>query len=182
MALRYRSYIEISNYRGKGLFCVFSCSGILLIDCIHNLSLLVDTLQLTMKSTSPRYISKNSQGVILKCSFMGWPPPRVVWFKDGKQIINGAQGFYHTVKSLSQCDHAALETTLHFPPAREEYEGYYTCHAKNGFNGWSSKHSAKFKVVYECKSSDLFPFVNKILCSLVRQGDTVMESSGSILS
>ena len=162
MALRYRSYIEISNYRGKGLFCVFSCSGIWSIDCIYNLSLLVDTLQENFKSTSPKYISQNSQDDFSTCSFIGWPLPRVVWFKDGKQMINGSQGFYHIEKSLPQCDHATLETTLHFPPAREEYEAHYTCYAENIFNGWSSNHSAKFEVIYECKSSDLVPFMNKI--------------------
>ena len=73
-------------------------------------------------------------------------------------MINGSQGFYHIEKSPSQCDQATLETTLHFPaPSREEYDGYYTCNAENNFNGWSSKHSAKFEVIYECKLSDLFP-------------------------
>ena len=92
-------------------------------------------------------------------------------------MINGSQGFYHIEKSPSQYDHATSETTLHFPaPFRKEYEGYYTCYAENNFKGWSSKHSAKFEVTYECKSSDLFPFINKIWCSLVRQGNTVLPS------
>ena len=110
------------------------------------------------------YISQNSQVAYLKCSFVGWPLPRVVWYKDGKQMINGSQGFYHIEKpGRFQGDQATLETKLHFPtPGREEYEGYYNCSAVNNFTGWSSKHSAKFQVEYECKSSDLFPFINKI--------------------
>ena len=79
-------------------------------------------------------------------------------------MINGSQGFYHIEKpGRYQCDQATLETMLHFPaPGREEYEGYYNCSAENNFNGWSSKHSSKFEVKYNCKSSDLFPFINKI--------------------
>ena len=157
---------------------VFSYSGLWLIDCIHNLSLLVETLQRTFKSTSPKYISQNSHDFFLKCSLKGWPLPHVVWYKDGKEIINGSQGFYHKEKpGRSQCYPATLVTILHFPaPGREEYKGYYTCYAENSFNGWSSKHSAQFEVIYECKPSDLFPFINKIGCSLVRQGNTVLPS------
>ena len=127
-------------------------AGIWSIDYTYILLLLVDTLERTFTSTSPRIMSTNSHDFMLKCSFKGWPPPRVVWFKDGKQIINGSQGFYHIEKSLSQCDHATLETTLHFPPAREEFEGYYACNAENSFNGWSSnRHSDRLQVLYECK-------------------------------
>ena len=124
---------------------------------------LVDTLQRTFRSTSPMYISQYSQDVFLKCSFKGWPLPRVVWYKDGKVINNGSQGLYHKERpGWSPCNPTTLETTLHFPRGRTKYRGHYKCYAENGFNGWSSKHSAEFRVIHECKLSDLFPLITKI--------------------
>ena len=117
---------------------------------MNNLLLLIDALQRTFRSTSPKYIFQNRQD-FLECSFKGWPLPRVVWHTDGKQIINGSQGFYHIETNLPQCDQATLETKLHFPPGREEHEGHYTCNATNSFNGWSSELSSGFEVIYECK-------------------------------
>ena len=107
-------------------------------------------------------MSPNKQNFFLKCFLKGWPPPRVVWYSGDRQMINGSQGFYHIEERRSQCDQAILESTLHFPPAREEYDGCYNCSAENNFNGWSSKYSAKFEVIYDCKSFDLFPFITKI--------------------
>ena len=38
---------------------------------------------------------KLEDGKELKCTFKGWPLPRVVWYNpDKKQIINGSEGFY----------------------------------------------------------------------------------------
>ena len=87
----------------------------------------------------------------LKCVFKGWPRPRVVWKKDGQPIINGSEGFYHTERKLAETDLVTLQSTLHFPPGREEYEGYYSCIAENNITGWSSKQSSIGQVIYECK-------------------------------
>ena len=119
MVLRYRAYIKILNYYDRGLFYVFSCSGVWSIDYTYNLLLLVDTLQRTFRSTSPRLMSPYSQNFLLKCFLKGWPPPRVVWYRGDRQMINGSQGFYHIEERRSQCDQAILESTLHFhQPAR----------------------------------------------------------------
>ena len=132
------------------------CSSVRPTDCILNLLFLPGALQLIFRSTSPVHVTKDQKRK-LKCIFKGWPPPRVVWKKDGQPIINGSQGFYHTEKKLAETDqHVTLQSTLHFPPFREEYEGYYSCIAGNNITGWSSEQSSTSQVIFECKWSSLF--------------------------
>ena len=85
----------------------------------------------------------------LKCSFKGWPIPRVVWLKDGKTVINETNGFYHTEK-LSEDYQNTLETSLHLP-SREGNEALYKCTANNNICGRSSEKSEEIQVLYLCK-------------------------------
>ena len=92
---------------------------------------------------------KNGHGN-LKCSFKGWPPPRVAWYKNEKPIMDGSGGFYHTEK-LSENDQESSDYILHFPAGGEKYEGLYTCFAENSIPGWSSNQSSEIEVTYLCK-------------------------------
>ena len=75
-----------------------------------------------------------------------------VWKKDDQLIINESQGFFHTEKKLAETDqHVTLQSLLHFPPFRKEYEGYYSCIAENNITGWRSTNSSKIQVIFECK-------------------------------
>lgn len=105
-------------------------------------------LEATYRSPSPRTLYPN-QARKLKCRFKGWPIPRVVWLKDGKTVINGTNGFYHTEK-LSEDHQNTLETSLHIP-SREENEGFYKCTANNNICGRSSETYLVMQVIYMCK-------------------------------
>ena len=107
-------------------------------------------------TTSPRHIYENKERNLI-CLFKGWPLPRVAWYKNGRPI-NGSEfeGFYHT-RRLSEIDQETFYYTLHIPPGREEYEGFYSCVAENNIPGWSSKQSSLIQVIYACKRSVFFP-------------------------
>ena len=103
-------------------------------------------------STSPRFIYENKTRNLV-CLFKGWPRPRVAWYKNGRPI-NGSEfeGFYHTWRTggLPEIYQDTFHYTLHIPPGREEYEGFYSCVAENNIPGWSSKKSS-IQVIYACK-------------------------------
>ena len=115
--------------------------------------------------SSSSLLLKKDETRLLRCIFKGWPLPRVIWYKERKPILNGSEGFYHSEKKLWNSDLVTLQSTLHLPPGREEYDGLYTCTAENNIPGWSSNQSSKIWVTYHCKCSGFFPAVNHNNCS-----------------
>ena len=86
----------------------------------------------------------------LKCTFKGWPRPRVVWYNpDNKQIINGSEGFYISEQLVGK---DTLRSLLRNPNIQEKHRGdAYKCTGMNNITGWSSKKSGNIDLTYRCK-------------------------------
>ena len=86
----------------------------------------------------------------LKCTFKGWPRPRVVWYNpDKKQIINGSEGFYISEQLLGK---DTLTSLLRNPDIQEKHKGAYKCTGMNNIAGWSTKISTYIYLHYRCES------------------------------
>ena len=86
----------------------------------------------------------------LKCTFKGWPRPRVVWYNpDKKQIINGSEGFYISEQLVGE---DALTSLLRNPDIQEKQAGAYKCTGMNNITSWSSKKSVYIDLNYRCES------------------------------
>ena len=86
----------------------------------------------------------------LKCTFKGWPRPRVVWYNpDKKQIINVSEGFYI---SEQQDGNDTLESFLLNLNIQEKHRGTYECTGINNITGWWSKKPAYIDLNYRCES------------------------------
>ena len=86
----------------------------------------------------------------LKCTFKGWPRPRVVWYNpDKKQIINGSEGFYITEQLLGE---DTLASHLRNPDIQEKQDGAYTCTGMNNITGWSTEKSGITDLNHYCES------------------------------
>ena len=86
----------------------------------------------------------------LKCTFKGWPRPRVVWYNPSdKQIINGSEGFYISEQLVGK---DTLRSLLRNANIQEKHEGApYKCTGMNNITGWSSKKSGYIDLIYRCK-------------------------------
>ena len=95
----------------------------------------------------------------LKCTFKGWPRPRVVWYNpSNKQIINGSEGFYIS-EQLDGED--TLISLLCNADIQEKQAGAYKCTGMNNITNWSSKKSVYIDLNYRCKSFlNLFLFIH----------------------
>ena len=92
----------------------------------------------------------DTREVELKCTFKGWPRPRVVWYNpSNKQIINGSEGFYIS-EQLDGED--TLTSFLRNPDIQEKHAGAYKCTGMNNITGWSSKKSGYIDLNYRCES------------------------------
>ena len=86
----------------------------------------------------------------LKCTFKGWPRPRVVWYKpDKKQIINGSEGFYISEQLVGK---DTLTSLLRNANIQEKQAGPYKCTGMNNITGWSTKQSGYIDLDYRCES------------------------------
>ena len=86
----------------------------------------------------------------LKCTFKGWPRPRVVWYNpDRKQIINGSEGFYISEQLLGK---DTLTSLLRNPDIQEKHKGAYKCTGMNNITGWSTEKSGYTDLNYRCES------------------------------
>ena len=95
----------------------------------------------------------------LKCTFKGWPRPRVVWYNpSNKQIINGSEGFYIS-EQLDGED--TLISRLRNADIQEKQAGAYKCTGMNNITNWSSKKSVYIDLNYRCESFlNLFLFIH----------------------
>ena len=81
------------------------------------------------KTSSPVDYYPDTREMELKCTFKGWPRPRVVWYNpDKKQIINGSEGFYITEKLDGEDTLRSLLRNLNI---QEKHKGDYNCTATN---------------------------------------------------
>ncbi|CAH3177715.1 unnamed protein product [Porites lobata] len=84
----------------------------------------------------------------LKCTFKGWPRPRVVWYNpSNKQIINGSEGFYIS-EQLERED--TLISLLRNADIQEKHRGAYKCTGMNNITNWSSRKSGYIDLNYRC--------------------------------
>ena len=123
------------------------------------------------KTSSPVDFYSDTKQMELKCTFKGWPRPRVVWYNpDKKQIINGSEGFYIS-EQLDRED--TLTSLLRNPDIQEKHAGAYKCTGMNNITGWSSKKSGYIDLNYRCES-----FIN-FLFLILRMRKTTSFEAGS---
>ena len=102
------------------------------------------------KTSSPVDFYSDKKQMELKCTFKGWPRPRVVWSNPkNKQIINGSEGFYIS-EQLDGED--TLTSLLRNPDIQEKHAGAYKCTGMNNITGWSTNISAYIDLNYRCES------------------------------
>ena len=102
------------------------------------------------KTSSPVDFYSDKKQMELKCTFKGWPRPRVVWYNpDKKQIINGSEGFY-ILEQLGR--KGTLTSLLRNPDIQEKHAGAYKCTGMNNIAGWSTKIATYLDLNYRCES------------------------------
>ena len=107
-------------------------------------------LEIVWSSPTPNKIFEGKPND-LKCYFSGWPLPHEVhWYKDGELLTNETEGIFHSEEKKWKEGQETLRSTLHFPPGREEQEGFYDCSAINSIPGWSSSASYEIEMIYKC--------------------------------
>ena len=85
----------------------------------------------------------------LKCTFKGWPRPRVAWYNpDYKLIINGSESFYLYELLVGE---DTLSSVLRNPNIQEKHAGAYKCTGMNNITGWSTRKSGWIDLNYRCK-------------------------------
>ena len=85
----------------------------------------------------------------LKCTFKGWPRPRVAWYNpDRKLIINGYESFYIYEQLVGE---DTLSSVLRNPNIQEKHAGAYNCTGMNNITGWSSENTGIIEMLYRCK-------------------------------
>ena len=114
-----------------------------------NNSFSVPVKRVSKTSSSVDFYSDKKQ-MELKCTFKGWPRPRVVWSNPkNKQIINGSEGFYIS-EQLDGED--TLTSLLRNANIQENQAGAYKCTGMNNIAGWSTKISTYIYLHYRCES------------------------------
>ena len=107
-------------------------------------------VQRIYRTRSPLDYYPDMREMELKCTFKGWPRPRVVWYNpSNKQIINGSEGFYIS-EQLDRED--TLISLLRNADIQEKQAGAYKCTGMNNITGWSSKKSVYIDLNYRCES------------------------------
>lgn len=100
-------------------------------------------------TSSPVWFSPNTKKIQLKCSFKGWPRPRVVWYSpDGKLITDGSESFSLSEKHDGE---DTVTSVLRNFNIQEKHNGVYKCKAVNNIIGWSSELSEDIELIYKCK-------------------------------
>ncbi|XP_073236867.1 uncharacterized protein [Porites lutea] len=106
------------------------------------------------KTSSPVDYYPDTREMELKCTFKGWPRPRVVWYNpDNKQIINGSEGFYISEQLVGK---DTLTSLLRNADIQEKHEGAaYKCTGMNYITGWSSKKSGYIDLNYRSNTTNI---------------------------
>ena len=114
-------------------------------------------VQRVFKTSSPVDYYPDTREMELKCTFKGWPRPRVVWYKTkNKQIINGSEGFYISEQLVGK---DTLRSLLRNLGIQQNQAGAYKCTGMNNITGWSTKKSGIIDLIYGGESFNfLFEF------------------------
>ena len=124
----------------------------------------------------------------LKCTFKGWPRPRVVWSwyrdSDKKQInmINGSEGFHI---SEQQDREDTLISLLRNANIQEKHAGAYECTGMNNITSWSTKISAFIDLNYRCESFNFLFLITTHGCTKLpplKQAHKTHNSHNTIVS
>ena len=128
------------------------------------------------KTTSPVDYDRNTTEMELKCTFKGWPRPRVVWYNpDNKPIINGSEDFYISEQLVGE---DTLTSLLRNPGIQEKQAGAYKCTGTNNITGWSTEKSGKIDLKY---GSESFNFLFEFFL-YTRMHKTTLINSTSFIS
>ena len=128
------------------------------------------------KTSSPVDFYSDKKQMELKCTFQGWPRPRVVWSNPkNKQIMNGSGGFYISEK-LDRED--TLTSLLRNPDIQENQAGAYKCTGMNNITGCSTEKSGIIDLIYGCES---FNFLFELFL-YTRMHKTTLINSTSFVS
>ena len=112
---------------------------------------LLGGIELVNITNSPVWFSANTTLVELKCSFKGWPRPRIFWSipDSDKLLINGSESFYFTEKLVGE---DTITSVLRNPNIQQKHEGIYKCLAITTIDvGNPVEKSQKIKLLYNCK-------------------------------
>ena len=103
------------------------------------------------KTSSPVEFYPDTKQMELKCTFKGWPRPRVVWSNpNNKKIINGSEDFYISEQLVGE---DTLSSVLLNPDIQERQAGPYKCTGMNNITGWSSIAKPGYiDLNYRCES------------------------------
>ena len=128
------------------------------------------------KTSSPVRFYYDTKLMELKCTFKGWPCPRVVWSNpNNKQIINGSEGFYIS-EQLDGKD--TLTSRLRHADIQEKHRGAYKCTGMNNITGLSTEKSDIIDLSYGGKS---FNFLFELFLN-TRMHKTTLINSTSFVS
>ena len=101
-------------------------------------------------TSSPVEYYPDTREMELKCTFKGWPRPRVVWYNpDKKQIINGSEGFYISEQLVGK---DTLTSLLRNANIQEKQAGAYKCTGMNNITGWATERSVIIELYHRCES------------------------------
>ena len=113
----------------------------------NSLSVPVERISTT---SSPVEYYPDLREMELRCTFKGWPRPRVVWSNpNNKQIINGSEGFYISEQLVGK---DTLTSILRNADIQEKHAGAYKCTGMNNITNWSSRKSGYIDLNYRCES------------------------------
>ncbi len=80
------------------------------------------------------------QQLTLRCHAEGEPPPLIIWFKDGEQVMSVRERPGTSTKIIKSEE-------LHFLSFEQEDEGTYYCNASNA-EGWTKSNDASVLLAY----------------------------------
>ena len=111
---------------------------------------LLGGIKLVNITKSPVWFSANTTLAELKCSFKGWPRPRIFWHNPHRKlIINGSESFYLTEELVGE---DTITSVLRNPNIQEKHEGKYECFAVTTIDfGKTVEKSEKIQLRYNCK-------------------------------
>ena len=106
-------------------------------------------VQRVPKTSSPVDYYPHTTLMELRCTFKGWPRPRVAWYNpENKLIINGSESFYLYEQLVGE---DTLSSVLRNPNIQEKHAGTYKCIGMNNITGWSSENTGTIEMRYRCK-------------------------------
>ena len=106
-------------------------------------------VQRVSKTSSPVDYYPDTREMELRCTFKGWPRPRVAWYNpNDKLIINGSESFYLYEQLVGE---DTLSSVLRNPNTQEKHAGAYKCIGMNNITGWSARKLGYTDLNYRCK-------------------------------